>query len=187
MCFPNFRVFTLLPEQSALTQRKYYLPPASYLGNKWRSFFCRTGDLSDPVYQSYCTFSITSASCFPKEYYSNRSLSPVCTAFSESRLMLKAGISAAALMGTDQARHRMPLLFITLHANPVSSSKQQCMGILRLAYSISRDFSLPFIWLFLFSPSFPSYSPSIFYPRTNRHSCHKHPSINCLSYKPLIS
>lgn len=43
MCFPNFRVFTLLPEQSALTQRKYYLPPASYLGNKWRSFFCRTG------------------------------------------------------------------------------------------------------------------------------------------------
>lgn len=110
--------------------------------------------MTDPLYHSYCTFSITSASCFPKEYYSNRGISPVCAAFSEPRLMLND--CCCCTEGADQARHRMPLLFFALRANPVSSSKQQCMEVLRLAYSISEDFPLLFIWLFMFYPSFPS-------------------------------
>lgn len=122
---------------------------------------------------------------FPKNVTATEAFPP-CVKFQRIQFNGGGRDFCCCTEGSDQAR--MPLLLLTLRANPVSSSKQQCMGALRLAYPISEDFPLPFTWLFLLPfLSFPSHCPSIFYSRKTRHSSHKHPSINCLSYKPLIS
>lgn len=187
ICFPNFGVLTSVLEQSALTQQKYYLPPASYLENKWRSFFCRT----EPQWPSLSLIlHIFHCKCFLfSQILQQQKHLPCVYCFQWIQMNVEGRDFCCCTKGTDQDRHSMPLLFLTLHANSVSSSKQQCMGVLRLAYFISEDFPLHFCWLFCVLPFLPftSYSPSVFQPRKTRHSSHKHPSINCLPYKPLIS
>lgn len=185
MCFPNFGLFTLVLEQSASTQGKYYLPPSSYLEQMKVIFLKDWTSVTLFITHIAC---FPSASCFLKDYHSNRSISPVCTASSESRLMVKAGISAAALRGqTKPGRGYLYcklsvcksslLLKAAVHRNPQT-------GLLHFG-----GFSLSFYLAFSVLPflSFTSYCPSFFYSRKTRHSSHKHPSINCLSYKPLIS
>lgn len=145
-------------------------------------------NLGYPFYCLYCTFSITSASCFPKEYYSNRGISPACIAFNASRLILKANVSPAALTG--QTKAGTGCLCSSLYCMRIQSpaengrvdgSPQTCPFHF---WGFSSSFFLGFPGLpFL---SFTWYSPSIFHSRTTCLSSRKHPPINYLSYKLLI-
>lgn len=138
--------------------------------------------VSDPLYHSYCTFSIARAPCFPKEPYSSRSISPVCTAFSGSTLTLEGGISAAALGG--QGKAGTGCLCCWLHSMQTQPPPENSSaGESSLTCSISEHLPLHFIWLFLFYPSFLSlHILSLFF--TLEKPTHKPPSLNCCHINP---
>lgn len=144
MCFPNFGVFTLVLEQSALTQGKYYLPPASSSETKWRSFFCRT----EPQWPSLSLIlHIFHYKCFlfsQRISQQQKHFPCVCNS-SESRLMVKQGFlllhwgdrpspAQDPSAAHDPARKSSLLLKTTVHGSPQTI--------------------LPHFWAF--SPSFPS-------------------------------
>lgn len=186
ICCPNFGVFTLVLEQSALTQWKYYLPPVSYLENKWRSFCCRTESrwpslsLVLHIFHYKCFL-------FSQRILQQRRHFPCVCCFQWTQINVEWFLVLHWGGRSSQAQDASTVLYTACKSSlllktAVHGSPQT--GLLHF-WGFSPPFYLPFPVLpFL---SFTLHSPSIFYPRTTRHSSRKHPSINCLSYKPLIS